>query len=415
MWDNCRWAPDATHAAERLMQDLARDRYVAAGGLGDSKDREAEARVWLQAMHRRRIEAALWAARSDPRLVVRLPALDADPWALNCLNGTINLKTGKLLKHNPEELITKLAPVEYDPDADQSEWLKFLERVLPDADMRSFLARATGYSVTGLADEEVLLFVCGPTNGGKSTFVAAVGGALGDYAACASFKTFLRQRHESGPRPDLVRLAGKRFVSSVETEEGAELAGGLLKWLSGQDQVCERTLYKTEVEFLPTFKLWLVSNPRPKAQDDDSALWRRLLLLPFEISIPLRDCDPSVKARLRNPSIGGPAVLAWAVTGCRDWRKHGLAPPRPVTAATRHWRAENDPIVDWLTERMTLDDQDAVTPFKDLAASYRVWAEGNGLKPISGKELARRLQEHGCRPRDGARHQRLYEGIIWRA
>jgi len=410
VWDGRRWAPDAVHEAERLMQNLARDRLAAAANLGDTKTREAENRVWVQAMRRNRIEAALWAARSDPRLIVRLADLDSDPWTLNVGNGTLNLKTGRLRHHDPADLITKLAPVEYRPDADLSEWLRFLSRVLPDPALGVYLQRATGYSLTGLATEEILFFICGPTAGGKSTFISAVGGALGDYAASANFATFLAQRNKSGPRPDIVRLAGKRFVSSVETEEGAQLAGGLLKWIIGQDQLCERTLYKTEVEFLPTFSLWLVSNFRPRAQDDDSALWRRLMLLSFEMSIPENERDPTVKARLRDPTIGGPAVLAWAVAGCLDWQEHGLQPPPAVLAATRQWRAENDPIIDWLSERATLNPL-ASTAFKDLNHDYRTWAEDGGLKPISGKKLAERLQAVGCQAGSGAGHVRIYTGI----
>jgi len=410
VWDERRWELDAVHAAERLMQDLARDRLAAAATLGDTKRREAEIRFWTQAMRRNRIEAALWAARSDPRLIVRLADLDADPWVLNVANGTLNLKTGRLRRHDPADLITKLAPAEYRPDADQREWLRFLERVIPDPAVRAFLQRAAGYSLTGLATEEVLFFVCGPTAGGKSSFIAAVGGALGDYAATANFASFLIHRNKTGPRPDIVRLAGKRFVSSIETEEAAQLAGGLLKWITGQDKLCERSLYTVEVEFLPSFALWLVSNYRPQAQDDDSALWRRLMLLPFPVTIPEAERDPSVKARLRDPAIGGPAVLAWAVEGCREWQKHGLKPPPAVLSATRQWRAENDPLADWIVERADLNPL-ASTTFKALNADYRAWAEDNGLRPISGTKLAMRLQDHGCRKGGGAEHSRTYEGI----
>jgi len=409
-WDSRRWAKDAIHEVEHRMQDFTRDRLAAAIALPDRKARESQIAFWVHAMRRTRIEAALWAARSDPRLIARLAALDADPWSLNTLNGTLNLKTRHLRRHDPADFITKLAPVEYRPDADQSEWLHFLSRVLPDAAMREFLARAVGYTLTGLPTEEVLFFVCGPTAGGKSTFVSSVGATLGDYAATANFATFLAQRNKTGPRPDIVRLAGRRFVTSIETEESAQLAGGLLKWITGQDRVCERSLYTVEIEFLPTFTLWLVSNFRPKAQDDDSALWRRLMLLPFDQTIPETERDPNVKMRLRDPTIGGPAVLAWAVEGCRQWQQGGLQPPQAVKVATRQWRSENDPIIDWLGERATLNPL-ASTAFASLNRDYHQWAEENGLRPISGKKLAERLQDHGCRKGTGAGHARTYEGI----
>jgi len=200
-------------------------------------------------------------------------------------------------------------------------------------------------------------------------------------------------------------------VVSVETEEGAQLAGGLLKWISGQDELCVRGLYQSEVEFLPAFKLWLLSNFRPRAQDDDSALWRRLMLLEFPVSIPEAERDPNVKMRLRDPAIGGAAVLAWAVAGCREWQKRGLKDPPPaVLAATRQWRAENNPIIDWLTDRATLAPT-AATAFKELNRDYRQWAEGAGLKPISAKKLGKRLQDAGCKATPGAGNKCIYEGI----
>jgi len=412
-WDGRRWALDAVHEAERMMQNLTRERLAAAADIGETKRREAEIHFWTQAMRKNRIEAALWAARSDPRLIVRLTDLDADPWLLNVANGTLNLKTGRLHRHDPGDRITKLALAEYRPDADLREWLRFLDRIIPKPEVRAFLPRAVGYSLTGFATEEALFFVCGPTAGGKSTFVAAVTGALGDYAASANFETFLARRTVGGPRSDLVRLAGKRFVSSIETEEAAQLAGGVLKWISGQDRVCERTLYKAEVEFLPTFTLWLVSNFLPRAQDDDSALWRRLMLVEFPVSIPEAERDPNVKMCLRDPAIGGAAVLAWAVAGCREWQKHGLKPPPAVLAATRRWRAENDPLVDWLTDRATLAPT-AATPFQDLSRDYRQWAEDAGLKPISARKLGKRLVDAGCKSTPGTGNRTVYEGIALR-
>jgi putative DNA primase/helicase len=410
VWDGRRWARDAVHEAERLMQNLARDCLAAAADLGAIKGREAEARFWLGAMRRNRIEAGLWTARSDPRLVVRLADLDGDSWALNVCNGTLNLKTGCLRHHAPADLITRLCPAAYNPHADRAPWDGFLSRVLPDDRLRSFLQRAVGYSITGLAGEEVLFFVCGPTASGKSTFVSAIRAAVGDYGASANFESFLASRNVGGPRSDLVRLAGRRFVASVECDEAGRLAGGLLKWISGQDPLCVRSLYETEVEYLPAFKLWLVSNHRPRAADDDSALWRRLLLVPFEVSIPEDERNPEVKRGLSDSAIGGPAVLAWAVEGCRQWQREGLKAPDPVLAATRAWRAENDPLADWLNER-TLLDPAAAEVFADLNRDYRSWAEAVGLRPISGKKLGGRLQNMGCQAESGAGGRRVYVGI----
>ena len=408
-WDGTRWAIDAVHHVERLLLDLCRRKLAEAAAIQDRTTAQAEAKFWAASMGRSKIEAGLWCARSDPRLIVRLAKLDADPWLLNVANGTLDLRTGQLKPHDRSDLITKLAPVAYDLQADQTEWLQFIERVLPDAETRDFLRRAIGSSVSGRASDEVVFHVSGPTASGKSTFVAAVRNTLSDYGASCNFESFLARREVGGPRSDLVRLAGRRFVASVETEDGAKLAGGLLKWLSGQDVLTVRGLYTSEVEFLPSFKIWLVANHRPKAADDDDALWRRLLLIPFEQSIPEGERDPEVKRRLSDPAIGGPAVLAWAVAGCREWQAKGLRPPPAVRAATASWRNENNPLADWLEERTR--HTTGSTLFADLNRDYRTWAEGLGIRPIGAKRLGQRLEAAGFAPgRDGSGH-RTYQGI----
>lgn len=409
IWDGRRWGRDEAHEAERLMQDLVRERLGAAAHIEDHDDRQRELKHWHSSMRMHRVQAALQAARSHPSLIIRLKDFDVDPLLLNVLNGTLDLRTARLRPHKPADRMTMLAPVAYDAEVDQSEWLRFLGRIVPDEGMRLFLQRAVGYSLTGSAEEEVLFFVSGPTASGKSTFISAIRAVLGNYAATANFETFVRRRDVGGPRSDLVRLARKRFVGSIEVEDGAALAIGLIKWLTGQDALCVRALYQNEIEFLPSFKLWLVANRRPRAADDDAALWRRILLVPFEESIPEAERDPEVKRRLGNPAIGGPAVLAWAVEGCRDWQQRRLRVPEAVEAATKAWRVENDPLADWVRER-TVRGLKAVTPFKDLNASYRGWAEGLGLRPISAKKLAQRLQALGCTV-EHTRRGRLYHGV----
>ena len=411
VWDGKRWGPDAVHEAELLARTLIQDRLTAATKIADNDRRDSETKFWLRAMKKGAIEAALWIARSEPAIIARLDALDSNPWLLNALNGTIDLRTGERREFDPTDLITRLAPVEYDPQADQAEWLKFLLHVIPAPDVRNFLQRAAGYSLTGRPVEECLFFIHGPPNGGKGTFVAAMTGALGDYSASANFESFLKRDtgNRGGPRSDIVRLSGRRFVSSQETEDGDKLAGGLLKWLTGQDVICERDMYASEVEFLPTFTLWLVSNFRPQARDDDPALWRRLMLVPFTTSIPPEERDPAVKERLRNPGIGGPAVLAWAIAGCLAWREDGLKAPTAVILATKQWRAENNPIADWLTDK-TLMDPEASTLFVELNASYKSWVQENNIKrPVSGITLAKALKNAGCSI--GTERERTYHGL----
>jgi len=243
----------------------------------------------------------------------------------------------------------------------------------------------------------VLFFPFGPTATGKSTLLAAVCAMLGDYAATADFDTFLvRDRASGAPRSDIARLAGRRFVVSLEVDDGAKLASALVKQLTGGDSVAARFLYREAFEFLPTAKLWLAANDRPRVRDDDDAIWRRILQMPFDKQIPPDERDPQVKARLRDPADAGPAILAWAVAGCMAWQRDGLGIPQAVRDTTAAYRQEMDPLHDFLEECCVVAPN-AWASSAALWDAYQAWAKDDGVKyPLKRKAFGERLHGRGC-------------------
>ena len=225
VWDGRRWLPNSEGQVIERAKKTARSIFLEAAEETDRK-RSAELAAWaIRSEDVRRIWAMVELAKSDQRISISTKDLDSDPWLLNVLNGTLDLKTGRLMPHGPHQHLTKLAPVECVPDAQHPAWDEFLERTIPDRDVRGFLARAAGYSLTGDTGEEVLFLIHGPGGSGKSTFGEAMKSLLGDYATTADFETFL-QRRETGVRNDIARLEGARFVLSLEVEEGRHLAMG---------------------------------------------------------------------------------------------------------------------------------------------------------------------------------------------
>ena len=162
--------------------------------------------------------------RSEPGIAIQPKDFDQDPWLLNCLNGTIDLRTGQLREHRREDLITNICPIVYDPDARFPLWDEFLARIQPRPEMRRFLQKVEGYAITGLTTEEKLLFSYGEGSTGKSTFLQAITRTLGDYATTADFDTFLQKDRSSGHSADIARLAGKRLVISIEVDHGKRTA-----------------------------------------------------------------------------------------------------------------------------------------------------------------------------------------------
>ena len=196
--------------------------------------------------------------------------------------------------------------------------------------------------------EEVLFFVHGPEASGKKvrfTWKAAPRPTFGDYAKVADFESFIARRDAGAIRNDIAELAGRRFVVSIEVDQGKKLAEGLVKMLTGGDTVRARFLYQEGFEFLPQFKLWLAANDAPRVRDNDSAIWRRILRIPFENTVPKEKRDATLKATLRDPTIlrpgdsrlGGGRLPTVAT-------EDGLRVPAIVEKATEQYRMDMDPL-----------------------------------------------------------------------
>ena len=418
VWDGRRWARDATLEVARRAKATVRHVYHEAVAVADDDARRRLVQHALRSESAARIEGMVKLAQSEPGIPVMPRDLDADPWLLNVLNGTLDLRTGTLRPHRHEDLITKLAPVEFDPAARSDVWEKFLSDATGgDGDLEQFLQRAAGYSLTGDTSEEKLFFVHGPEAAGKSTFIEAEKGVLGDYAATADFETFLARRDVGGPRNDVARLAGARFVASIEVDEGKRLAQGLVKQLTGGDTVAARFLYEQEFEFKPAFKLWLAANHAPKVSDADGALWRRILRVPFEHAVPKERQNPRIKATLTDPKQAGSAILAWALAGLRSWRERGLGVPPVVEKATAAYRAEMDPLKDFFAERCVFEPA-AWVRRDDLSKAYQEWLRDAGEEGLSRRAFNARLRDHGCQPaqrRDGEKRPKGWDGIRLRS
>lgn len=413
VWDGRRWRADDTGEIERRAKETARSIYREAEAAGEAARRKELAAHAVKTEAAPKIAAMIALAQSDATIALRADQLDADPWLLNVASGTIDLRSGELRAHRGEDLITKLAPVEYEPEARLELWETFLFQALgADADLIRYVQKAAGYGLCGDTREEVISIVHGPTGGGKTTFAEALRGALGDYAATADPESFLTSRRDgAAPRADIARLHGRRLVVGVEVDQDRHIAEGLVKQLTGGDTVVARHLYREHFEFRPQFKLWIFANDAPRVRDDDDAVWRRIRLIPFVHPVPKEQRDPQVKISLRDPKVGGPAVLTWAVKGCLLWQQEGLGAPPVIESATERYREAMDPVADFLDERCVIEDG-AVATFEELFGFYRQWAEAAGeRRPLTKRAFSQRLERRGFPPEKGAKGVRIRRGI----
>ena len=365
--------------------------YAEASRAADEDIRKRIAKHAMASESAHKLRAMLEMASSEPGIPVLPDQLDRDPWQLNVYNGTVNLRTGALEPHRADHLITKLAPVSYDPDADCPLWLSFLDRVMDgDRDLIGFLQRAVGYSLTADTGEQCFFILHGSGANGKTTFLQAISALLGDYALQTPTDTLLIRRGGGIPN-DLARLRGARLVTAIEADEGRRLAEALVKQVTGGDKVTARFLHAEFFEFVPEFKLWLGTNHKPAIRGTDWAIWRRIRLVPFNVTIPPEEQDHQLGQRLLAELDG---ILAWAVQGCLDWQREGLNPPPAVVNATAAYRDESDPLGTFLEDCCILDDN-ARAQAGPLYDTYRQWCKSNGEDAVTSRRFSRQLDERG--------------------
>lgn len=198
------------------------------------------------------------------------------------------------------------------------------------------------------------------------------------------------------------------MVVSVEVDEGKRLAEGLIKQLTGGDTIACRPLYKSTIQFVPTMKLWLAVNHKPKVSSEDDAMWRRIRTLPFDKTIPEGKRGPKLKAKMKNTHEIGPAILAWAVKGCQLWQQEGLKAPNRVEEATKEYRASQDIIGEFIADRIESSEGEQLSRLK-LYQEYKQWCEVNGERVISQTEFTRKLHERGWKDAPRGK-ERCFEG-----
>lgn len=405
VWDGKRWVKDDTGEVYRLAKETVSSIYQEAAAAPNDEARKELGKHATRSEAGARIKEMVDLARSD--VPVMPDELDASPDLLNTESGTIDLRTGELREHRREDLITKVAPTTYRPDAAAPTWEAFLERVLPGEDLRAFVQRAVGYSATGDTSEQCMFINHGGGANGKSTFQEAIAAALGDYAMRAPTEMLLAKRSDGVPN-DVARLKGARFVSASETEEGRRLAESRIKDLTGQDTITARFMKAEWFDFAPTHKLWLSTNHKPEIRGTDAAIWRRIRLVPWAVTIPPAEQDKKLPIALRHELAG---ILAWVVRGCLQWRREGLQAPDEVRKATGEYRAEMDVLAGFLVECCELDTGHWEYA-KDLYECYKRWCDENGERPEPQRKFGGRLGERGFqRDRGGSRGAGIWRGV----
>jgi putative DNA primase/helicase len=364
-----------------------------------------------------KIAAAGALAKSMERLVANVQDFDRDRMAINVLNGTLRLEqrprkrppeeiaAGKstfhtvwvlrLDKHDRDDFITKVADVEYHPNAKAPTYEAFLQVVQPKPEMRRFLAQWGGLCMTGNTGEQKLAFFYGGGSNGKGTWVETIARIAGDYAGAIKIQSLLDQGKQSGDAatPAIASLPGVRFLRVSEPSKGAVLDEGLVKELTGEDPVRARHLNKGFFTFFPEFKITISGNNKPVIKDTSDGIWRRMQLVPWEADIPPEQRDKALKDKLMAERDG---IFAWLMRGLLDWRKHGLIEPEDVRLATSEYRDDSDTIGRFLRQTCKTGEHSRARPWRvmkrDLFELYQAWCHQTGAYEMGERAFSKELK-----------------------
>lgn len=392
VYEHGRWVIDFGGARiAQVARDVAHGIYLAALDLDDALVKPHQ--QWAAASERSTaIAAMIHLARGAPGVLIEHDELDTHPWLLNVANGTLDLRTGVLGRHQPEHLLTVQAPVEHDSDAAAPLWEHCLARWQPDPDVRGYLQRAVGTGLTG-HPLEYLFVNHGDGSNGKTKFYEALAGVLGDYAVTPSKGVFVEARHDDH-KTELASLHGARMLVLGETEHGDRLNEAKVKNLTGGDSITCRRMREDEWSFRPTHTAFVHTNHRPRVTGTDHGMWRRLRLIEWSTRIADDERDDALGAKLRTEA---PGILRWVLAGCLDWQRRGLDEPPAVTASTAGYRYDEDHVGRFLADccRTAAGLRIRVGRLREL---YEQWCDQAGEDAWSQTRLGLALTNRGIGP-----------------
>jgi P4 family phage/plasmid primase-like protien len=358
-WDGRRWARDGVGAIYELASKVAKSWLKDAAEAKSEKKQKGLIKHGLKSQQAQRLDAMVrLAGLALPDLKATAEQLDAEPWSLNVENGTINLKTGGLRPHDPADLISKLSPVVYDPAATAPRFGRFLAEVLPSSEVRAYIQRAAGYSLTGITREHCLFLLIGAGRNGKGVLMRLLLRTLGSYAMTAPEGLLIQKSGMEHPT-ELAGLEGARFVFISELPPRSRWDESRLKGITGGDPQRARFMRQDFFEFQPACKLWVAGNERPRVNGTSDAIWERLKEVRFPVQfrdeddpLPERQRWPVKDPKLEEEHFPGElsGILTWAVKGCLEWQRRGLGEPPEVRTATAEYRAVEDRLAPFLAD-----------------------------------------------------------------
>ena len=395
IWNGTCWQTDTRNKVEGLCVSFIHKMYRGMRYINDLQLLKDFEKHLIKSESFRRIQALIGLLKLSEEIIVEDHELDTDEYLFNVNGITLNLKTGKGLEPGPKNLITKKSNFIYEKEAKCPTWEMFLLQIFNnDLKLIKFIQKAMGYALSGDVSEQCLFILWGTGANGKSTFLNVLLKLFGDYACSTMIETFMKKNSEQSN--DLARLKGARLVTTSEIEQGKQISESLIKSVTGEDSLTARFLYGEYFSFKPTFKIFMATNHKPKIRGADNGIWRRIKMIPFNVTIPPEQRDKNLTEKLIAENSG---ILNWLLQGYTMWRKEGLSEePDAIREANTEYRMDMDSVGTFIVECLMINlSEDCRLPTKFLYDAYLKWCSRNNERAMSQKWLALRMQEKGFR------------------
>lgn len=428
VWDGARWMKDTRGQIFLKAKETVRSITDDLKMVYDKEGREAVMKWAMQSESGQRIREMLSAAEKEPEIAVLSSELDQDLWLFNLPNGTLDLRTGKLREHDPNDLITKIAGCEYDKGAQCPTMHVFLDQLFTKQEDRpgqeeipGYLQRVIGYSLTGTITEQMINVLQGKGSNGKSVFVATMLALFGEYGHTMEPETITVRKNEK-MATDIADLFGKRFVDCAETDEGKRFNEAMIKRMTGGEKLTGERKFENPFTFTPQFQIFFSTNHRPEIRGTDKGIWRRIQLTAFEQTFWDEDKGetglPHLKANKNLPEelrAELPGILNWAIEGCLKWQKDGLKAPKQIQEATNSYRDEQDVIGAFLRDCCEEVVGQWATA-KEVYTKYGHWCDEVSEYKIKQRAFNNALRERGhVSDANGPNHTTIWKGLVVKA
>jgi putative DNA primase/helicase len=421
IFDGHYWKVDNVNKVMEFAKQVTRDIYLEGSAVEDLKLRNDLAKHSSKSQQLPRLNAMIELTKSIEAMIIPSSELNADDMLLCVKNGVIDFRTGEFRAGRIEDYITQSAPVNYDPDARCPRFIQFLGETFVGDTSESMLDQVTGsernevidymqktlgYCLTGRTGEQCLFFAHGTGANGKTTLINVMLSLLGqDYSLQTPMDTLMVKSGGNSSSNHLARLQNIRFVAATEIEDGSKMSESLIKQMTGGDRIAARFLYKEFVEFTPKFKLFIAGNHKPRIKGTDEGIWRRIHLVPFEITIAADKRDSALPEKLRAELSG---ILNWLIEGCIKWQQERLTIPMVMQCAIQEYREEMDTLGLWIKEGCIVGDGYKMKA-QDAFKSYQRWAVENGFYALCSENFYGKLGERYKKTRSSKGN--LYLGI----